>query len=125
LHCFGRRREACKLTPMELVYAVTMLQRQPVSLLRMMAQQASVGDGGLSPSTAGRQIDMEDREPEHAPVIAPAPLNPSATRIAATSGTSAWNSDDRHSFLLFIVAFTPDKPFLRRFIFDRLMELRR
>lgn len=89
LHCFGRRREACKLTPMELEYAVTMLQRQPVSVLRMMAQQASVGDGGLSPSTAGKQIDMEDKEPEHAPVIATAPLNPSATRIAATSGTNA------------------------------------
>ena len=66
-----------------------MLHRHPVSVLRMIAQQASVGNGGLSPSTAGKQIDMEDNEPEHAPVTAAAPLNPSATRIAATSGINA------------------------------------
>lgn len=74
---------------MEFEYEVRMLQRQPKSVLRMMAQQASVGDGGLSLSTAGRQTDMEDKEPWQGPVSAAAALNPCATRTAARRGTIA------------------------------------
>lgn len=73
------------LTPIELEYAVTMVQRQEVSVLRTTAQQASVGDGGFSPSTAGKHTDKEFKELEHGPAIA---ATPSATRMIATSATS-------------------------------------
>jgi hypothetical protein len=45
--------------PTELEYAVTMLQRHVESVPRMATQQASLGFGGLSPSTAGRHACSE------------------------------------------------------------------
>lgn len=77
------------LTPMELEYAVTTVQRQELSVLRTIAQQASVGDGGFSPSTAGKHTDKEDKVPEHGPPIAATPRSCSATRMTATSATNA------------------------------------
>jgi hypothetical protein len=72
---------------MALEYSVTKLHRRPVSVVQTMAQHSSVGNGGLSPSTAAK----EDMELVHDPTVAATPLkHPSATRITATNATHAW-----------------------------------
>ena len=56
-----------------------------------MAQHISVGDGGLSPSIAGKHTANDDMELVHDPVVAATPLvHPSATRTTAINTAKAW-----------------------------------